>query len=65
MFEISTVLIVWAVIAAVCMIIGAVITSFDEHMPFVGALIGLVWGASVGATVAFMMAVLHFAAKFW
>lgn len=65
MFEISTVLIVWAVIAAVCMIIGAVITSFDEHMPLVGAFVGLVWGLGLGGTVAFWMAVLHFAAKFW
>lgn len=65
MFEISTILIVWAVIALACTVIGAIITSFDEHMPLVGAGIGLIWGASLGATVAFWMAVIHFVAKFW
>lgn len=65
MFEISTILIVWAVIAAVCMIIGAIITSFDEHMPLLGAGVGLVWGACAGGTVAFWMAVIHFASKYW
>jgi hypothetical protein len=47
------------------MIIGAVITSFDEHMPLVGAFVGLVWGAGLGATVAFWMAVIHFVSKYW
>ena len=65
MFEISTVLIVWAVVALICAVIGAVITSFDEHMPLVGLAAGLFYGFWLGGVVAFWMAVFHFAAKFW
>lgn len=65
MFEISTILVVWACIALVCMVIGAIITSFDEHMPIVGGVAGLLWGIGAGGVVAFWMAVIHFVAKFW